>query len=43
MSYGFILLNALMRKSKIAMTNPDQEVTYMTLVNVFILKVGLEK
>ncbi len=26
MSYGFILLNALMRKSNIAMTNPDQEV-----------------
>jgi hypothetical protein len=43
MSYGFIVLNAVMRKSNIAMTNPDQEVTYMTLVNVFILKVGLEK
>jgi hypothetical protein len=34
MSYQFILLNALIIKSNIAMTNPEQEVAY---VNVFIL------
>jgi hypothetical protein len=34
MSYQFILLNALMIKGSIAMTNPDQEVA---CVNVFIL------